>query len=114
MTWSNFKNFESLDDTARVEDEAPGAVLYGSFRQPLDRVRYHRAPGPLRASYPTCLFVDGKAIITYGLSTLGEKAVITKTYGMDYDDLVRKLGMAGPDTGANKVRIIPIQWFYTK
>jgi hypothetical protein len=113
VTWQNFKNLESLDDTTRVEDEVPGAVLYGPFRQPLDRMRYHRAPGPLRASYPTCLFVNGNAIITYGLSTLGEKAIITRTYGMDYDEVVRKLGM-GPDASANKVRIMPIQWFYTK
>ena len=74
---------------------------------------YHRAPGPLSAAYPTCIFVNGNAIITYCLSTFGEKEIITKTYGMDYDQVVRKLGM-GPEARANKVRIIPIAWFYAK
>ena len=88
-------------------------MLFGQVGQPIDRKRYFRAPGPLRASQPTCTFVDGKAVITYGVSTPGEKEVITRTYGMDYDEFVKKLGL-GPEARANKVRIIPLQWFYEK
>ncbi|MFB3902394.1 MAG: sialidase family protein [Acidobacteriota bacterium] len=111
LTWRNFKNLESLDDTVRVGDDPPGPVLYGPGRQPLDRKRYYRAPGPLRASYPTCLFVKGTAIVTYGLSTLGDKEIITATYGLSYDEVVRRLGL-GPEVRANKVRAIPVEWFY--
>lgn len=113
MTWKHFRNLESLDDTTQVEDGVPRVVLLGPGRQPLDRKRYQRAPGPLRASYPTCTFLNGNAVITYGLSTLGDKEVITRTYGMDYDELVRRLGM-GPEARANKVRIVPASWFYGK
>jgi len=113
VTWKHFRNLESLDDTAKVDDAVPWVVLFGPARQPVDRKRYHRAPGPLRASYPTCTFAGGRAIITYGLSTLGDKEVITRTYGMDYDDVVRKLGM-GPEARANKVCVMPVDWFYEK
>ncbi|MBI2498073.1 MAG: exo-alpha-sialidase [Opitutae bacterium] len=113
VTWTNHRNFESLDDTTRIEDEIPQATLFGTARQPVDRKRYFRAPGPLRASYATCTFVGGKAIVTYGLSTLGDKETITGTYGMDYDEVVRQLGL-GPEVRANKVRVIPIEWFGQK
>jgi len=112
-TWKNFKNLESLDDTTRLEDDPPQARLMGPARQPLDRKRYLRAPGPLRVSYPSCTFVEGKAVITYGVSTPGDKEVITQTYGMDYDEFVRKLGL-GPEARANKVRVLPLSWFYEK
>jgi hypothetical protein len=52
-------------------------------------------------------------VITYGVSTPGEKEVITRTYGMDYDEFVKKLGL-GPEARANKVRVLPIGWFYGK
>jgi hypothetical protein len=110
VTWRNFQNLESLDDTNRIADEVPRATLFGPGRQPVDRQRYVRAPGPLRASYPTCTIVDGRALVTYGLSTLGDRETITRTYGLDYDEVVRKLGF-GPEARANKVRSIPLEWF---
>lgn len=113
VAWNNFKNLESLDATTRLDDDPPQPRLMGPVRQPLDRKRYFRAPGPLRISYPSCTFADGKAIITYGVSTLGEKETITMTYGMDYDEVVKKLGL-GPEARANKVRVLPISWFYEK
>lgn len=113
QTWQHFRNLESLDDTAQVAESEPAVVLFGKGSQPLDRVRYHRAPGFLRASYPSCMFVDGTAVITYGLSTLGDKETISRTYGMNYDEVVRKLGF-GPTARGNKVRVLPIEWFYGK
>ena len=80
-------------------------------RQPLDRLRYHRAPGPLRCNDATCTFLDGHAIITYCYQGFGDKSVITDTYGMDYDDVMRQHGLA-PYDRANKVRVLPIDWFY--
>lgn len=113
LSWTNRRNLESLDDTTTIENGDPEAVLFGHVGQPVDRKRYFRAPGPLRASQATCTFIKGKAVITYGLSTLGEKETITGTYGMDYDAVVRKLGL-GPAARANKVRVIPLEWFYEK
>ncbi|MBI5769071.1 MAG: exo-alpha-sialidase [Verrucomicrobia bacterium] len=113
VTWRNFKNLESLDDTTRLDDDPPRARLMGPVRQPLDRKRYFRAPGPLRISYPSCTFADGKAVITYGVSTPGDKDVITGTYGMDYEEFLKKLGL-GPEARANRVRVLPIAWFYAK
>ena len=97
----------------RLDEEPPRARLMGAVRQPVDRKRYVRAPGPLRVSYPSCTFVEGQAVITYGISTPGEKEVITGTYGVDYDDFVQRLGL-GPEARANKVRTIPTGWFYEK
>ncbi|PYV11701.1 MAG: hypothetical protein DMG07_18620 [Acidobacteria bacterium] len=109
-TWQKHKNLESLDDVAVIEG-AIEPVLYGPFRQPLDRKRYHRAPGPLRCSYPTLTFLGDTAVISYGVSTLGEESTITKTYGMDINAVVSKLGL-GENGRVNKVRLLPTRWFY--
>ena len=87
-------------------------VPLGKHSQPADRVRYHGAPYPLRSSYPTLAFADGRALITYGFSTMGNKDVIEKTYGIDYDELLDALGI-GPKGRANKVRSLPIEWFFS-
>ncbi len=94
-TWQHFKNLESLDDVTKIEP--PEIRLYSalehkyhSYRQPDDRKRYHRAPGPLRVAYPTLCFLDDKAIITYG-------------YGCNQDTV----GYV-----ACKIRVLPIEWFY--
>ena len=119
QTWQNHKNLESLDDVAHIEPVGEEAVIIGPTQQPLDRVRYHRAPGPLRCNEPTCTFVDETAVITYGRLELGDRAVIEKTYGMDYDALAKELGFTphpnNPKrfTGNNKVRVLPIDWFYS-
>jgi hypothetical protein len=60
-------------------------------------------------AYPTCTFHNGSAIITYGYSTFGDKDVIAKTYGMDYDKVLESWQL--PHGRANKIRIIPIEWF---
>ncbi len=93
-TWENFKNLESLDDVARID---PSEIKiyhheprFPTYHQPEDRKRYHRAPGPLRCAYPTCTFIEDKAVITCG-------------YGCKYDTV----GYV-----ACKIRVLPIQWFY--
>jgi Neuraminidase (sialidase) len=110
-TWQHHKNLESLDDTTRVEVDGFETLVSGGYRQPLDRVRYHRAPAPLRFNQPTCCFLDDKVIITYGMCVWGDKPVITETYRMDYDELMRKAGLAPYDRG-NKVRVLSTDWFY--
>ena len=129
LSWQHHKNLESLDDTSRLEPEPLASWLLGTgsgHYQPLDRVRYHRAPGPLRNDHPCCLFHDGQAIISYGVNVLGDHDVIEKTYGMDVEQLARRSGFShtasygNPKTprekwyeGFNRVRVIPIEWFYT-
>ena len=77
----------------------------------MDLSRYHRATGPLRFNEPTIAFLGEKAIITYGMSTFGEKSIITDTYGLDYDVLMREKGLAPYDRG-NRVRVVSTSWFY--
>ena len=129
LTWQNHKNLESLDDVSYIEPCAIERILRSPSRQPLDRVRYHRAPGPLRCNEPTCTFIDDTAVITYAHRELGDRAIIEKTYGMDYDSVARKLGFTersevcrrwpcyenrpGIWDGNNKVRVLPLDWFYS-
>ena len=110
-TWENYKNLESLDDTTVIENAPIETVLLKGFRQPTDRKRYHRAPGPLRMSYPSCTFVEGNAVISYGVSTFGDKNFIEETFGIKYDDLMKKWDFFPQDRG-NRVRVIPVEWFY--
>ena len=113
QTWGHFKNLESLDDVTKLEPQPLEHVLLGDLRQPVDRTRYHRAPGMLRSSYPSCAFHAGKAIITYGYSTLGDKGVIEQTYRTTPAEIAAKCG-TGPEARANKVRVLPIEWFYAE
>ena len=110
-TWQHHKNLVSLDDVTHIEPDAIEQVLIGPFRQPTDRRRYHRAPGPLRCNEPTCTFRDGTAVITHGMCVFGDKDVIKHTFGMDYDHLMQDLGLAPFDRG-NRVHVLPIDWFY--
>lgn len=116
--WELHRNLESLDDTTHVEPVGMETVPLGKPRQPLDRVRYHRAPGVLRYSYPSCTFVDGRAIITYGASVLGDPGVISKTYGLEMSEVAKRFGFAvnpaNPEKflGNNKIRVLPVSWFY--
>jgi hypothetical protein len=116
-TWEHHKNLESLDDVSYVEPAEVRPVPTSGHRQPIDRRRYHRAPGPLRHSYPTCTFLDDEAVITYGRSVVGDPNVISGTYGMDFEDLVERLGFELVESkvkprGNNRVRALPIEWFY--
>lgn len=108
QTWGHFRNLESLDDVTYVEPPALGAErwdpqlavdprtgLHGvggpHYLQPTDRERYVRAPGPLRAAYPSCRIVNETAIVRY------------------------QLGSAPPDTispARTVQRILPAGWFY--
>jgi len=110
-TWRHHRNLESLDDVARIEPDEPETLLLGPTRQPGDRKRYVRAPGPLRCNQPSCTFLDDKAIITYGVCVFGDKDVIREDFGIDFDRLMANLGLA-PHERANKVRILPTEWFY--
>ena len=129
LTWQHHKNLESLDDTSKLEPEPLASWLLGAgsgHYQPLDRARYHRAPGPLRNDHPCCLFHNGQAIITYGVNVLGDPDVIENTYGMDIEEVARDLGFSHTAKygntksprekwyeGFNRVRVIPIEWFYS-
>jgi hypothetical protein len=86
-------------------------VVLGKFTQPVDRKRYHRAPGPLRCNEPTIAFRDGNVVITYGMCVFGDKSVIVDLYGVDYDQLMVDMGLAPHDRG-NKVRVMSEEWFY--
>ena len=110
-TWQNHKNLESLDDVAHVEAGPILPCLVAKASQPIDRERYVHAPGPLRCSDTTCTFVGDTAVITYMVGMFGNEAVITDTYGVKLDDLMQKLGLA-PNNRANKVRVLPVDWFY--
>ena len=95
QTWQSFRNLESLDDVAKIEPPpvrlySESEQLFDSYRQPDDRVRYHRAPGALRVAYPSVTFQDDKAIVTYG-------------YGCT-DDNVGYVGC--------KIKVLPVEWFY--
>jgi len=110
-TWQNHRNLESLDDVAYIEPDEPETLLLGRMRQPTDRKRYRHAPGALRCNQPTCTFFDDKAIITYGFCVFGDKEVIRDEFGIEFDQLMEKLGLAPYERG-NKVRVLPIDWFY--
>ena len=118
QTWELHRNLESLDDTTRIEPTGLETVPLGKPRQPLDRLRYHRAPGVLRYSYPSCTFVDGKAIITYGAAVLGDPGIISTTSGLELSEVAKKFGFAANPTnpakflGNNKIRVLPTSWFY--
>lgn len=110
-TWQHHRNLESMDDTSYIE---PGPIqidLVGKFKQPVDRKRYHRAPAPLRYNQPSCTFIGDKAIITYGMCVFGDKAAIPEEFGISYEALMEKLGIA-PFDRANKVRVVSSSWFY--
>ncbi len=117
-TWHHHRNLESLDDTTHVEPVGVSTVLLGPARQPIDRARYHRAPGVLRYSYPSCTFFKDTAVITYGASVLGDPEVIGRTYSLDFDALAEKFGFTpspknpAKKLGNNKVRVLSIDWFY--
>ncbi len=110
-TWRNHRNLESLDDTTYIEPGPIEVDIIGKYHQPIDRTRYHRAPGPLRCNQPTCTYIGDKVVITYGYCVFGDKSIITDTYGIAYDDLMEQLGVA-PYDRANKVRVMSTDWFY--
>ena len=118
LTWQHHKNLVSLDDVSYLE---PGPIEFHVLevpKQPLDRQRYHRAPGPLRNDHPYCTFHDGHAIIVYGRGVLGDRSVIEKTYGMNWDEVCESLGFEPRAEGSfkvlgnNRLHVIPIDWFY--
>ena len=111
QTWENHKNLESLDDISYIEPDHVGMVPIGKYAQPVDRQRYHRAPGPLRFDYPSVVFKDDKVIVIYGMSVFGDRSVLADTYGVDYDELMAQLGLAPHDVG-NKIRVLSTDWFY--
>ena len=77
VTWTHFKNLASLDDLAHIAPGPIEQVLFGPPRQPVDRERYTRAPGPLRCNEPTCTFLGDAAVITHGVCVFGDKTVLT-------------------------------------
>lgn len=111
LTWQHHRNLESLDDTKLIPPAPIASLPTGKYQQPIDRVRYHRAPGPIRISYPTIAFQGQNVVVTYGVAVFGDKKTITNTYGMKYEDVLEKSGL-GPDERANVVRVLPLSWFY--
>ena len=93
VTWEHFRNLESLDDTTRIEPPpAEPITVYRmetfAYRQPVDRRRYHRAPGAVRVSYASVAFIGDEVLITYDFSNNNSSQHGTK------------------------LRILPVQWFY--
>ena len=121
VTWQNHKNLISLDDVANIEPGPYEHWVSGPARQPLDRVRYHRAPGPLRNDHPYCCFYQDQALIVYGHGVLGERAIIEQTYGLHFAEVAQQYGFAPRSPsgegskvlGNNKIHGIPLEWFYT-
>ena len=97
-TWKHFQNLESLDDVSYIEP--PEIKVYQmvnwleGYKQPIDRKRYPRAPGPVRATYAASTFV-------------GDHAVICYDYGWRPDANTGKNKVFG-----TKIKVIPIPWFY--
>ena len=117
LTWGHHRNLVSLDDVERLEPQPLSYHLLGRAQQPLDRTRYHRAPQPLRNDHPYCAFHDGKAIIVYGHGGLGERAIIEKTYGMDWDAVACQFACepipgSSKVKGSNRLHVIPIEGLY--
>ena len=118
VTWHHHRNLESLDDTDHIDPGPLELQLMGGVNQPLDRTRYHRAPGPLRLDHPYCTFHEGRAIIVYGYGNLGARQVIEQVYGMKYEQVGQRFGFepnpATPNKvfGNNKMHILPLDWFY--
>lgn len=118
VTWHHHKRLDGLDDADYIEPGPLQMELLGPICQPLDRTRYHRAPGPLRLDHPYCMFHNGCAVIVYGYGVLGLRHVIEKTYGMKFEQVAEQFGFqlnpANPNKvlGVNKVRIVPIEWLY--
>ncbi len=110
-TWEHHRNLISLDEVAYIEPGPIEPIIIGPHSQPIDRRRYHRAPGPLRCNEPTCTFLRGNAIITHGFCVFGDKDVLTANYGVAYDQLMEELGLAPYDRG-NMVHVMPTKWFY--
>jgi hypothetical protein len=50
-------------------------------------------------------------VISYGLSSLGDENTLTQIYGTDSKAVFQKLGV-GPNGRANRIRVLPISWFY--
>lgn len=96
VSWSHFRNLESLDDRAHIESPPGPPQVYRmkdySYRQPTDIRRYPHAPGCLRICYPTVVFWQDEVAITY-----------------DY-------GYGGPgglkDGSATKIKIVSLDWLY--
>ena len=119
VSWQHHRNLVSLDDVTRID---PGPMVHwltaAVARQPVDRQRYHRAPGPLRNDHVYCTFHEGEALIVHGQGVLGDRAVIEGTYGMDWDALAESFGFepnpgkANSVLGSNREHIVPISWFY--
>jgi sialidase-1 len=110
-TWENHRNLISLDDTTSIEPGPIEVILLGPHTQPWDRTRYHRSPGPLRCNEPTCTFLDGNAIITHGYCVFGDREKMLRNFGVEYDDLMKRLGLYPHDRG-NMVHVVSTRWFY--
>jgi hypothetical protein len=95
VTWTHFRNLESLDDRTRIDPPKGPARVYRmkdyAYRQPADRLRYPRAPGCLRICYPTVAFRDNEVAIAYDYG-----------YG------------PGPfkDGHATKIKVVSLDWLY--
>ena len=125
-TWTHRKNLESLDDVTEIEPVGEEALLIGGMRQPEDRQRYHRAPGPLRYNDATCAFFgDEKVIITYCMAALGSPDAMKASFGADIGEVAQKWGFSkhpnhgSPQVppskwwaGAHRVRVLSTGWFY--
>lgn len=118
VTFTSFRNLESLDDVCLIDPEPLTPYVQGrTWRQPSDVERYHRAPGPLRVDHPFCTFDGGHALIAYGMGTLGDVDFLERYYHTSIEEVCARYGFerdarTGRIRGSNKVRVIPIADLY--
>ncbi len=97
LTWSTFRNLESLDDRERLASPPATPHVYRmvdyEYRQPVDRLRYKHAPGCLRICYPTVVFH-------------GDEVAFAYDYGYGVGELEH--------ASATKIKIVPVGWLYGK
>jgi hypothetical protein len=98
MSWTHFRNLESLDDISRVVPPSPQvyrmsgvADINQSSRQPTDWNRYPHAPGFLSVSYPTVVFWRDEVAFAY-------------LYGNGPGEMKNRF--------ATKIKVVALDWLY--
>lgn len=105
MSWECFNNFESLDNQTRVE---PSEAFGPEFPPPpLCWVSPITLPGYLNSCYPSCTVIGDWVYITY---------FVAPEYPSEdlRDQAASSLDARRQATAALKLRVLPIEWFYSE
>jgi len=105
MTWECFNNFESLDNQTRVEPAeafAPeGLATQVCWSSPIPQQGY------LNCCYPSCTMIGDWVYVTYFVAPEFASEDLREQAATSLD--ARKQA-----TAALKLRVLPIEWFYTE